>query len=220
MEATLETKNYSLSIEQDNSPESPREWNDLTKMVCFHSRYNLGDKHDYNHNDYNGWDEIEKAIIKNENVAVILNLYLYDHSGITISTSPFGCRWDSGQIGFIYITKEDAIANWGKKICTKEVKEKALKFIEGDVKTYDDYLVGNVHGFTLTNKVTDEEDSCWGFFGDDFWETYMHEHFDNDALAELYPYLKAEYGKNEKVEKQIENHKPKYSEQLELVFAE
>ena len=34
--------------------------------------------------------------------------YIYDHSGITISTGSFGCRWDNGQFGYIMITKEKA----------------------------------------------------------------------------------------------------------------
>ena len=103
---------YYLTIDHENYPENPREWDNLTKMVCFHRKYNLGDKHTYNHNDYNGWDEMKKEIIKKENVGVILPLYLYDHSGITISTTPFHCGWDSGQIGFIYITRDTIFENF------------------------------------------------------------------------------------------------------------
>ena len=33
----------------------------------------------------------------------ILPLYLYDHSGLTMSTNDFGDRWDSGCVGFIYM---------------------------------------------------------------------------------------------------------------------
>lgn len=40
-----------------------------------------------------------------EKVAM-LPLFLYDHSGITMSTGPFHCPWDSGQVGFIYMTYE------------------------------------------------------------------------------------------------------------------
>lgn len=41
-----------------------------------------------------------------------LNLYLYDHSGITISCShcyPYNDRWDSGQVGWIIADKETII---------------------------------------------------------------------------------------------------------------
>ena len=66
-----------LSIEQDSDPTNPRtEYDNLGTMVCFHKRYSFGDKHDINSNDFNGWDEMEKAIMKQEKVAVILPLYL------------------------------------------------------------------------------------------------------------------------------------------------
>ncbi len=69
MKETIEEKrigDYLIEIFPDYEPESPREWCNLGKMICFHKRYDLGDKHDYDHNDYSGWDEMEKAIIKNE----------------------------------------------------------------------------------------------------------------------------------------------------------
>lgn len=166
---------YLIEIFPDNDPDSPRNWDNLGKMVCFHRRYNLGDKHDYNHSDYNSWDEMEKDIIKNENVAVILPLYLYDHSGITISTTPFSCRWDSFKIGFIYVSKEDVLKEFGGRIVTKKLKEKAEAILKGEVKTYDQYLRGDIYGYKISkvsicdqgNEHEEEIDSVWGFYGQD-----------------------------------------------------
>jgi hypothetical protein len=39
--------NYLIEVEQDDNTESPREWDNLGTMICFHSRYNLGDKHNF-----------------------------------------------------------------------------------------------------------------------------------------------------------------------------
>ena len=75
-------------------------------MCCFHKRYSLGDKHSIDNSQFEDWDEVEEYLIKEEKAIVILPLYLYDHSGITISTAPFSCNWDSGQIGFIYTTEK------------------------------------------------------------------------------------------------------------------
>lgn len=44
---------------------------------------------------------------------VILPLFLYDHSGITMSTSVFSCPWDSGQVGWIYASKQKFIDETG-----------------------------------------------------------------------------------------------------------
>mgnify|MGYP003341339394 FL=1 len=39
-------KTYELEIEQDDNGYNPRtEWDNVTTMLCFHKRYNLGDKH-------------------------------------------------------------------------------------------------------------------------------------------------------------------------------
>ena len=107
MESYKLTNGKTLEVFLDEYPQNPREDDNLTTMICFHKRYNLGDKHDYQHRDYSGWEEQRKDIEKKENTCVILPLYLYDHSGITISTSPFSCNFDSGKIGFVIVDKDN-----------------------------------------------------------------------------------------------------------------
>lgn len=164
---------YKIEVIQDESPSSPREDDNLGTMVCFHGRYDLGDKHNYKSGDYNGWDEMEKSIIKNENVGVILPLYLYDHSGITISTSPFSCNWDSGKIGFIFISKEKMLKEYGGKIVTQTLKDKVEGYLKSEIEIYDQYLTGDVYGYRVSEVTTCSEgheheteiDSCWGYYG-------------------------------------------------------
>jgi hypothetical protein len=172
MEHTNETRNGNFIVRtyQEDSPESPRSWDNLGTMVCFHNRYNLGDKHDYNSNDYNGWDEMEKDIIKRENVGVILPLYLYDHSGITMNTTGFSCNWDSGRVGFIFISKQKMLQEYGGKIVTQKLKDRVEGYLKSEVETYDQFLTGDVYGYRVfkeENGVEEELDSCWGFYGED-----------------------------------------------------
>lgn len=159
---------YLIEIYPDQSPESPREWDNLGTMICFHRRYDLGDKHDYCSGNYDGWEEMKEEIIKQENVHTILPLYLYDHSGITMSTSPFSCRWDSGQVGWIFVSKD--------KVKKEGIDEsKVEEYLKGEVKTYDQYLTGDVYGYKVYevsecdhgHEHLNELDSCWGFYGDD-----------------------------------------------------
>ena len=99
---------YIIKVETDDDPLNPREeYDNMGTMVCFHKRYVLGDKHEYKESDYNGWGELEKAITRKEDAAVLLPIFMYDHSGITIQTRPFSCPWDSGQVGFIFVSKND-----------------------------------------------------------------------------------------------------------------
>ena len=137
-------------ITVDNEPESPRQCDNFGTMVCFHKEYNLGDgEHAYRSEDFNSWDELRDKIESNENPGVVLPLYLYDHSGITMKTSPFNDRWDSGQVGFIFVSKdkireEFAIEDKDAEI-TDEIFENAKKILESEVLLYDYYLTGDVY---------------------------------------------------------------------------
>jgi hypothetical protein len=168
-----------LKIIQDDNSESPREWNNLGTMSCFHNRYNLGDKDPIvSTDDYNSWDEMKEALIKEHNAKIVLPLYLYDHSGITISTSPFTCRWDSGQVGFIWISAEKIRKEYSVKRISQKLLEKVETYLRAEVKTYDQYFIGDIYGFELYDKDENLLDSCWGFYGDDIKENGMIDHFD------------------------------------------
>ena len=200
---------FTLEVKQDEYPENPREWDNVCTMVCWHRSYNLGDKHNYDNSDEffeyilhkicgikcKDFDELstrEKYKLACENDELyIQELNLYDHSGISISTSngyPYNDRWDAGCVGFIYVTKEKALKEWGgipekdesgefikiphehpdgsvsysikyTPITEENWKECAEYHINNEVETYDQYLRCDVYGFTLTKKVL-KQDKC------------------------------------------------------------
>lgn len=172
---TKKIGNYLIEIKQDINPESPRKWDNLGTMICFHRNYNLGDKHDIKYQDYSGWEEQLKVISKNEDVCVILPLYLYDHSGITMNTTGFSCRWDSGQVGWIFISKEKVRKEYSVKRISNKLKERITQYLINEVKTYDQYLTGDVYGYKISkitkcelgHEHTEELDSCCGYYGED-----------------------------------------------------
>jgi len=129
-----------IRIYHDDYAEAP-DWH-FSKKICFHNKYRLGDKHDYDHQDYSGWNEMEKDIIKEEKPHTILPLYLYDHSGITISTTPFSCGWDSGQVGFILMSKKTIKEN-------RLNKERITEMLLEEVEEYDKYLRGEVYQYRI-----------------------------------------------------------------------
>lgn len=237
---------YTLLVSDDDIPLNPREdYDNLGTMVCWHRRYNLGDKHTYDdpvdflHSklfdlyssypsseygkpiydflksgkaesaklEYNrsthewelweqwfggkewakssayaaslkgrdipDWflDDCLSALNNHEMIKlleesgrfVMLPLYLYDHSGITMSSAPFSCPWDSGQVGWIYADCETVQKEYGE--VTAETLEKARCVLSGEVETYDYYLTGQCYFFQLFEGET-EVDSCGGFLGD------------------------------------------------------
>lgn len=160
--------NYEIEIIHDEFPQNPRiEWDNLGTMVCFHGRYTLGDiGHGYGLSDFNSWNELKKQIIKDHDPAVILPIYMYDHSGITISTQPFSCHWDSGQIGFIYIGRLKVMKEYNVKRITHLLKDRLTEYLKAEVETYDNYLTGETYGYKIT-KDGEEIDSCWGYYGYD-----------------------------------------------------
>jgi hypothetical protein len=179
-----------VKIVHDDNAESPRDWDNIGKMVCFHRRYNLGDEHNLKSSDFNGWDEIEKYLREEEQATIILPLYLFDHSGITMSTHSAHFRacdsagWDWGQVGFIYATDKD---------CTDEkmTPEQVEKYLCGEVETYAKYLEGDIWGFEIWStccecgEEKDVEDSCYGFYGDDPFENGMSEHWDDKITPQV-----------------------------------
>lgn len=239
---------YTLFIVDDDQPENPREDRDnLGKMVCWHRRYTLGDRHDYGEPrdflhgklfdfysshpasdcgkpiydfikqgrakearlEYNRsareWELLENnywstgtdwytssaysASLKGKDVPdwfldnclsalrmselteltermegmVILPLYLYDHSGITMNTGGFSCPWDSGQVGWIYADADAVKKEYGE--VTPETLATAKRVLEAEVEEYDYYLTGQCYGFKLY-KNDAEIESCRGFLGD------------------------------------------------------
>jgi len=161
-----------LKIIQDNSLESPREWDNMGTMYCEHRRYNLGDKNAQDISVYNYETEQRETPDKGY---TILPLYLYDHSGITMSTGRFSCPWDSGCVGYIYFSDKDAKENYGWKIITKKRREIIAKHLKAEVETYDQYLTGDVYGFEFESvavypdgrEEVQDTDSCCGFYGSD-----------------------------------------------------
>ena len=159
---------YRLKIIPDGVSSNPRtEFDNLGTMVCWSRRHSLGDTMPRVSPD----EYVRENGISDE-THVILPLFLYDHSGITMSTKPFSCPWDSGWVGFIY-------AKHGAEGMTPE---QIVRCLEGEVDTYDAYINGKVYGFVLERavpfkkeredgKVTEGVDwdyvnSCWGFYRD------------------------------------------------------
>lgn len=160
--------NIEVKIMQDTDPFSPREDDNYGIMFCSHSRYDLGDEQ-IQEGEFGSWDEIEEYLVKEREAVIVLPLYLYDHSGISISTRSFigraqHARWDSGRVGFVYTTREQIEMLMGWKRLTKSRLAQIEKYLVGEVETYNLYLMGDVYGYSIEID-GEHKESCWGFFG-------------------------------------------------------
>jgi hypothetical protein len=143
-------------IYYDTDCNNPRNDENLFNMVFFHKNKSIGDNHDFDcPEDYETFEKENKDIVS-------LPVYAYQHGGISLSLSPFSCPWDSGKIGYIYITKD--------KISENNIDlANLLKYASSELEVYSQWLNGEVYGYKIFSGSGEELDSCWGFIGD--WET-------------------------------------------------
>lgn len=219
MESITVTRKRAVKVYHHFDPINPREWDNLGTMVCWHRGYDLGDEQprctpveylinllyeadrrahyvlDEAHN--RGRDITDLLQAQVEKHFVVLPLYLYDHSGITMRTSAFSCPWDSGQVGFLFCSLDRARTETGYGHLEDDAfRAKVADMLEGEVDEYDAYLRGDCYGFTVVDELVDEDgevvksevvDSCWGFLHTDAYPAIegMREHVDESLHALL-----------------------------------
>lgn len=149
-----------LWLRREEDPESPHEWDNLgTMWKPSWIRYTLRGR--------------GAEPPPTNDLCVKLPLYLMDHGGVSLSTMPFTgphAVWDSGHVGYIYVTWKKAREELGPDVTEERIRE----CLTTEVKTYDQYLRGDVWQFNLTRPPCptcgnpgEIVDSCSGFYGMD-----------------------------------------------------
>lgn len=183
-----------LRIYTDDFAHNPREDDNLSRMIFVGKYGGLGDNHDIKfHNDYHSrQDFIDRGEIilrkQLKDVVICKPVHLYNHGGISISTSysyPYNCRWDSGTVGFAVVTKDDIRNFWGIKRVTKDYVEEADKILEAELEELDYYVKGEIYGFEILDEEGNSIDSCGGFYGDDWKLNGMIDYIPEDLHDQL-----------------------------------
>ena len=166
--------NKEFRIINDNLPLEPRKEMDNLGIIHYrHRNYILGDEK-ISDNFEGSFKEYLDYLKKELKALVILPIYLYDHSGITISTKPFNCPWDSSEVGYIFTTKEKIKEFYPEFNLSKKFLEEIKQNLISEITQFDYYLKGECYGYELlTHKKCKEcghteedlKDSCYGFYG-------------------------------------------------------
>lgn len=184
--------NFELVIKRDDDAPSPR-WGDNVGQFWsdgMHRRYNFHEQgadevlariKDAERGrmdddiDPDDWDNTEwinylrEIEDKRKDEWAIVPVYMYEHSGISLSCSPFSCGWDSGMIGFMICDREQAEMTLGEWDYDKVVQS-----IVAEVEALDEYYVyGGYMYEVIEYKKCDccgheeevEADTCCGFVG-------------------------------------------------------
>lgn len=162
---------HHINICYDDDAGNPRKmFDNLGTLYTAHRRYRPEKEFD----DHFDIDKVFDGRIGNFQGSflkeyIALPVYLYEHSGTTVSTSPFSCPWDSGFFGIIAVPLDKVRREYGWKNITVERRKRIEEYLQGEIKTLDDYYTGEVFGYCITPEDDDsnELDSCWGFYGTD-----------------------------------------------------
>lgn len=155
---TFKHRGFTIEIHIDQDCPSPRKNDNLGTIIAWHRNYNLSDDDAPKHLDPSDFDPSQYA--------VCLPVYMMDHGNVSLSTGSYGDPWDSGQVGWIYVTREKMLSDALAKRATKKVIANAVSVLKSEIEEYGMYVNGECYGYTVKDADGNELDSCWGFIGD------------------------------------------------------
>jgi hypothetical protein len=164
VDQTIKVDNISVEICYDQHAESPRTWDNVTKFVMFHKRYNFPNEIGIRNEDYGSWDEMQEAL--DNQYKWVYPVFMYDHSGLAFSINSFDCKWDSGQVGFI--------------VLESGTPEQAYKWATSELQTFSHYMNGEMFGVSVFED-TELLDTNSGYYG--------HDHETSGLKDDLQSYL-------------------------------
>jgi len=123
-------------------------------LVCWHRRSNLGKVNYPNHEDF--LSQVSEKAIK-------IAIYCYEHSGICLSTGPFSCPWDSGQVGVWVFEPEDIKSIHGND--TEESRKKIFEGVSSQIEYLNSILSGDIWYVSIEDGHGETIESCGGFVG-------------------------------------------------------
>ena len=179
-----------IKIYFDEFAESPREWSPLGTLVCSHRKYDLSDVPFPQAGEHGSlladFKEYLKTISLTLNDIIYTPVYMYDHSGIALSSTPFSCKWDSGLLGYHYVSKSTIHTEYSVKRISPKLHKSIISVLDAELEVYNHYVQGNCYEFRIFDSEDEFVDSCGGFIGDlDDVKQQMYEHVDSTLWKQL-----------------------------------
>lgn len=154
---TIDYKNHTIEIVQDEYAESPDSWGDNDCFLVYdHRQFNVERK---GFDPQSIFDFVQQTKRWFYDGYFVFPLYAHIHSGVSLSLGKnrysFDCPWDTSFRGFVLVRR-------CKGMYTRDVSQRVAQSI---VDEWNDYLSGNVWGFYIKDESGESIDSCWGFYG-------------------------------------------------------
>lgn len=165
---TITINGYNVEISHDDWQENPREWDCCSStLVTAHRKYNFGGI-ELTHYARSIKDAFEQHLADQDlsyKDIIYHDVFMYDHSGIALSTAPFSCPWDSGQLGMIYEKRSDIRAEFGVKRISPKLEQLILARLASEIKILGHWANGDIYAFSIDDEV------YGGFYGYDHEES-------------------------------------------------
>lgn len=115
---------------------------------------------------------------------VVLPVYCYEHGRITFRCSSFSDPWDSGQVGYAYMTTEQiAELGWPKgKRGRKKAAEEYIRHCVGEMAAWTN---GDIYGFAIFDKDGELIDGSGEFYDSHYGESTWLEDMKSHAPGEF-----------------------------------
>lgn len=147
---------YFLKITNDDCANYPFEYDDRAILFSNHRSYNWNDaKLEELLSKFDEFPKNVEELVKLLNKAGEYNyiaVYGYEHSGLSVSLTPFSCNWDSGLLGILRIDKDYVDPQ---------------KIAEDWVRTVNMWLHGEVYCINVVNELGEYVDSIDGIYAKD-----------------------------------------------------
>lgn len=153
-----------LEVFRTDFYENPfEEWCEMPTFYNFHRSFRVAKTDIEATGDYSS--AYEELIEELGQDIYFCPVYMYDHGGRTVKTTPFSCHWDSGLAGYFFYTEAEAREMYpGTE--GSELFKRVQELLEIQVKLLDNILTGEVYEFRVIDDAGNIVDSCSGFYGD------------------------------------------------------
>jgi hypothetical protein len=157
-----------LMVFPDESPESPREWDNLAVFAFKPNHHFAGD---LKRGEFTAAVKPKALEGIRDGGGLVLPVYAYVHSGVAFSLSrqyPFDDRWDAGCCGYALATGDRLRKRWRRDANDPRTAARAFVAVRDELRVYEQFLGGEVYGYRVFDRDWKELDACWGYYGDDF----------------------------------------------------
>ena len=153
-------------VHHDLDAHNPRLEKPMTKIVGWHRKYFVSDRDMV---DFRDRDSFLESVRPED---IVRPLYMYEHGGVALATTPFSDKFDSGHLGYVLITPE-RLERIGLKSSDTEQIELNVK---AEIKMFQAYMNGEAYQIDVHRMVDgDVLETPVATIGD-IWET------DDDTL--------------------------------------